>query len=140
MSKIIINTDGASRGNPGHASSSFIISTPEGVIWDQEGVYLGVATNNEAEYSAVKKALEKVKEKFSQQLPLEIEIRTDSLLIASQLSGKYKIKNERLKEFYNKVKNLENEIGSVEYTYIPREKNFLADRLANEALDKELAI
>lgn len=136
--KFIINTDGGSRGNPGHAACSFIIFSEDGVIWDQEGSYLGIATNNEAEYEAVKSGLQRIKEKFTDKMPIEVEIRTDSLLIASQLSGKYKIKNMNLRKYYDQIKNLEKEIGKISYVYIPREKNYLADKLVNITLDKRL--
>lgn len=135
MEKVIINTDGASRGNPGQASSSFIIKTEGGEVLAKEGVRLGVATNNEAEYSAVKFALERLLKSFPDRLPLQVEIRADSLLIVEQLSGNYKIKNDRLRVLYNQVKELEEKVGDVVFIYIPRASNFQADELANFALD-----
>lgn len=137
--KIIINTDGASRGNPGHAAASFIIRSSAGDILKSQGKYLGWATNNEAEYMAVKLALECLKNNLTDIIPAEIEVRADSLLVASQLAGKYKIKNERLKVFYNQIKEVEKKIGSVIYTYIPRDQNIEADKLANLALDNKFS-
>lgn len=138
MKKFIIYTDGASRGNPGESSVGFVIKDGDGVIWHQEGVYLGKATNNFAEYMAVKLALERLIQNFSNTLPAQTELRVDSLLIASQLSGIYKIKNKSLKQIYDQIKLLETQVGPIIYKQIPRSENFLADRLANLVLDQKL--
>lgn len=135
MKRVIIYTDGASRGNPGHASAGFVIQTDDGVIWSQEGIYLNQATNNVAEYTAVKLALQKLTLDFAKWLPLEVELRADSLLVIQQLCGRYKIKNPALKRIYEAVKGLEPKVGKVSYIHIPRAQNFLADKLANMALD-----
>lgn len=139
MKKYLINTDGASRGNPGQAAAGIVIQTADGVIWVEEGIYLGKMTNNEAEYQAVILALTKLKNDFAKHLPAEVVIRADSQLVVSQLSGRFKIKNSNLKTLHKEVKSLEAEIGQIEYLYLPREKNFLADKLANLALDKQLS-
>lgn len=135
MTKIIINTDGASRGNPGQAASSFIIKTESGEIIASDGICLGIATNNEAEYSAVKFALEKLITEFSDRLPVQVKVKADSRLIVEQLSGNFKIKNDRMKVLFESVKVLEKKVGDVEYIYIPRAENSKADLLANIALD-----
>lgn len=135
MKKIIINTDGGSRGNPGLAAAAFIISDEEGRVLFKDGVSMGVATNNEAEYLAVKLALQKIREKFNHLRPLLVEIRADSLLIISQLTGKYRMKNPRLKIYLAEIKKLENEVGAVTYTHIRREDNYQADCLVNKILD-----
>ncbi len=139
MQKFIIQTDGASRGNPGHAAVGFVIKTGEGLIWVQDGHYIGMTTNNVAEYTGVVMALERLIKDFSKFLPADVEFIADSQLVASQLAGKFKIKNENLKELYNKVKELERQVGKVTYTYTPRANNFLADKLANMALDAQLS-
>lgn len=138
MKKFIINTDGGSRANPGQAAAAFVIKDIDGVIMAEEGAYLGIATNNEAEYMAVKMALEKLLKEVKTELPVEVEVRTDSLLVASQLSGKYKIKNERLRVFITDIKLLEPEVGKVCYTYISRTQNCQADALVNSILDGQL--
>lgn len=132
-----INTDGASRGNPGRASYGFVIKTTDGVILHQEGRAIGIETNNVAEYRAVLAALFYLKTNVLEDKKSKVEVITDSLLIASQLAGKFKIKNENLKKIYSKIKSLEEEIGEIEYKHVLREKNYLADRLANQALDRE---
>jgi ribonuclease HI len=135
--KFVIQTDGASRGNPGPSSAAFVIKSDDGVIWAQQGVYLGIGTNNNAEYLAVKLALERLIQDFTRFLPTEVEFVGDSLLIISQLSGKFNIKNENLKTIYTDIKELETKAGTVRYTYTPRANNFLADKLANQAIDDE---
>lgn len=135
MKKLIINTDGGSRGNPGKAAAGFVVRDEEGVIIAREGRYLGVVTNNDAEYAAVKQAFKFLTTTFSQDLPVQLELRADSTLVVNQLAGKFKIKNPRLKEVIEEIKELERSLGDVVYTYIPREQNFEADLLVNEILD-----
>lgn len=132
---LIVNTDGASRGNPGPASYGYIIKTDTGVILHQEGKRIGKATNNVAEYTAVLKALSYIKENFAKKAPHEIEVISDSQLIVRQLAGLYKIKNKPLKEIFTSIKILEMGLGTVKFKNVPREQNFIADRLANQALD-----
>lgn len=133
MKKLIIFTDGASRGNPGHASYGFTISDDSGKLIYEEGKYIGMATNNIAEYTAVLEAfrwiLQNIKEKP------EIELYADSKLVAEQLAGKWKIKHPGLKPLFDQIKVLEMELGGVLHTHVPREKNTVADSLANQALD-----
>jgi len=137
VKKFVIFTDGASRGNPGQAASGYIIKTNEGVVWVEEAVRLGVATNNEAEYTAVKLALQRLAHDFSSDLPSVVEIKTDSQLVARQLAGIYKIKNPKLKVLFEEIKKLQGDIGKIVYTHIPRQENYLTDRLVNQALDTQ---
>lgn len=139
MKKYLVYTDGASRGNPGHSSAGFIIQGSDGVIWAEEGVYLGIGTNNEAEYKAVALAFEKLLKDFSKQLPCEIELRADSQLVIRQLLGQYKIKNPRLKIIFDRIRSFQSQLGEVRFTHVSREQNFLADKMANLALDRYLA-
>ena len=132
---LIVNTDGASKGNPGKSSYGYIIKTNTGVILHQEGKAIGHATNNIAEYTAVFKAFEYIKNHFSHKTPHFIELIADSELIVRQLSGRYKIKNPRLKILFEKIKILEMGLGQITYKSVPRAENFIADRLANKALD-----
>lgn len=134
--KLIIYTDGASRGNPGQASYGFTISDEKRHLIYEEGKYIGVTTNNVAEYTAVLEAFKYTKEKLTiDNSQLIINVFADSRLIVEQLSGRFKIKNPNLKILFDQIKILEMEIGGIFYTHIPREKNFKADSLANEALD-----
>lgn len=136
MKKLIVYTDGASRGNPGPASYGFTIADEDGKLLHEEGEYIGRVTNNVAEYTAVLEAFRLVKEKYGPFLPVQIDLFADSKLLAEQLSGRYKIKHPNLKPLFDQIKIIEMELGSVFYTHVPREKNTLADKLANQALDK----
>lgn len=132
--KLVIFTDGASRGNPGSASYGFTISDDKGKILHEEGEYIGIATNNVAEYTAVVQALKKAKEKFAKK-SVQVSLYADSKLVAEQLSGTYKIKAKHLKPIIEQIKILSLELGGVIFSHVPRSENTLADRLANQALD-----
>lgn len=127
----VINTDGASKGNPGPSSYGFIIKNRGGAIVHQEGELIGVTTNNVAEYTAVVKALEYIVKRFFRKAPHKVEVVADSKLLVEQLSGRYKIKSPNLLPLFDKIKVMEFELGNVVYRSVPREQNFIADRLAN---------
>lgn len=133
--KLVIYTDGASRGNPGPAAYGFTISDEKGKLLYEEGEYIGTTTNNAAEYTAVLKALERIKDKFAGGGSFQIELYADSKLVAEQLSGRYKIKAKHLKPIIEQIQILSMELGGVIFSHVPRSKNTLADRLANLALD-----
>lgn len=134
MTKLIIYTDGASRGNPGPAAYGFTVSDGSGKLLHEEGEYIGVTTNNVAEYTAVLKALKWVKNKFKK-ATVGVNFFADSKLVAEQLSGRFKVKSAHLKPMTEQIKILGFELGGVMYSHVPREKNTEADRLANKALD-----
>lgn len=131
--KIIIYTDGASRGNPGHSSYGFSIKDDKGRILYEEGKYIGIATNNFAEYSAVLNAMDYVSQNFPKSV--EVNFFMDSKLVAEQLSGRYKIKSPNLIALIYKIKDFQDGIKEITYTHVPREQNKIADALANQALD-----
>jgi len=131
--KLIIYTDGASRGNPGIASYGFSISDGKGKILFEEGKYIGIATNNFAEYSGVLNALKYIKKHYPN--AEQINFYMDSKLVAEQLSGRYKIKSLNLKPLIHEIKELEAKFELITYKHIPRELNKRADSLANQALD-----
>lgn len=133
--KLTIYTDGASRGNPGKASYGYIIKTDKGVILHEEGKRLGIKTNNFAEYSGVLSAFEYIHKKYSDRGNIEVLVLADSQLVVRQLSGRYKVKSANLKNLYGQIKEFEGRFSKVSYKSIPREENFIADRLANQALD-----
>lgn len=140
----IIYTDGGSRGNPGPAAYGFVIYK-NGELLFEEGKRIGEATNNVAEYTAVIAALKYV---LSSKYPfgvaqgkqaLSIQFFMDSKLVAEQLSGRWKVKNETLRNLYFTIKELEQKIGTeIVYEHVGRAKNLEADRLVNFALDSEL--
>ncbi len=130
--------DGGARGNPGPAAIGVVIMRGSRAI----GKYaesIGERTNNEAEYEAVIFALKKLKHLFGKQKTrdLEIEVKMDSELVARQLSGKYKITEERFYPLFIKIWNLKMDFGNITFQEIPREKNREADKLLNEELNRE---
>lgn len=129
--KFIIYTDGASRNNPGLASYGYAIFNQAGEDVFREGKYIGITTNNVAEYTAVLESLKKAIELGAN----EISYFADSKLVVEQLSGRYKIKSPHLKDIVLKIKQLESSVEKINYNHIPREQNSLADALANQALD-----
>jgi len=136
--KIIIYTDGGSRGNPGIAGAGAFITDSAGKVLKEASQYLGKGTNNFAEYEAVILGLQTLKKLFSKDKlkELDIEVKLDSQLIARQLSGEYQVKEETLFGQFIKVHNMQvKDFPKIMFTYIPREQNKEADRLANEAMD-----
>lgn len=131
--KLIVFTDGASRGNPGPASYGFIITDNKGELVYEEGKCIGETTNNVAEYTAVCEAFKWIKDNTKGER--EVELYADSKLVAEQLSGRYKVKAVHLMPIIEKIRSLAIEFGGVTFTHVPREKNTLADALANKALD-----
>ncbi len=137
--KIIVYTDGGSRGNPGPAGAGVVITKEKGRIIKKYSRDIGIRTNNEAEYEAVIFALQKIRHLFGRRKTrdLNIEIRMDSELVCRQLSGKYKIIEEKLFPLFIKVWNLKMDFGKISFVEIPREKNEEADKLANQAMNKK---
>ena len=133
--KLTIYCDGGARGNPGPAASAFAVEKDGKVIY-KNAKYLGSATNNIAEYNAVTLALGWLSKSSSIESRVSsIELILDSELVAKQLSGLYKVKNQNLKKLFDTAKDLEEKIS---YSVVPRTKNKLADFLVNETLDSNL--
>lgn len=131
---LYIHTDGGSRHNPGPAASAYIIQDESGNILHQEGCYLGVATNNRAEYQAVVLALDWLSQNKIDATQLHFYL--DSLLVVNQLSGIYKIKDAGLSLLASKIQTtLKANKSLAKFTYIPRAKNYAADLLVNQTLD-----
>lgn len=131
-SKLVIYTDGGSRGNPGPAALG-------AVVGDREyGEYLGEMTNNQAEYRAVIFALKKAKQLMGSKKAedAEVEVRMDSELIVKQLNGEYKIKEPELQPLFVEVWNLRLDFKKVDFRHVRREQNKAADSLVNQALDR----
>lgn len=139
MEKIIVYTDGGARGNPGPAAIGAVIKDTSGRTMKSYGETIGEATNNEAEYRAVIFALGKLKAIMGKEKTknLSVQIFMDSELVVRQLEGKYKIEEERLFPFFIKIWNMRIDFGVINFRHVPREKNREADRLVNEALDRE---
>jgi len=132
-SKIKIFTDGGARGNPGPAAIGIVIKDENGRLLKSIGESIGRATNNQAEYQAVIRALDYVVSEIGE---AEIEIFLDSQLVACQLNGEYKIKDPGLKPLFYRVREQVMKLGGkVSFIHIPREKNKEADLLLNQVLD-----
>lgn len=133
---LILFSDGGSRGNPGPAACSFIVEKNGKIIFSQSK-YLEVQTNNVAEYFGVLLALKWLVKYCDKNLTDQVIFNLDSLLIANQLNGIYKIKNENLKTFYLDIKELEKKTKTkIIYKHVYREKNKMADFLVNKCLDE----
>lgn|SRR3989344_1955323 len=137
--KIIVYTDGGSRGNPGPAAIGVVFKDAEENVIKEYGEKFGVKTNNEAEYGAVVFALKKLKQLFGKEKTkkLFVEFRMDSEFVMKQLNGEYKIEEERLFPPFIAIWNLRMDFAKVTFNHVPREKNREADRLVNEAFDRE---
>jgi ribonuclease HI len=141
VNKVIIYTDGGSRGNPGKAAIGVVFCNEQEQEIKKFGEYLGDGlTNNEAEYRAVIFAFKKFPELFgSESIPQTyVEVRSDSELLVNQMSGRYKIKNENIRSFVVTIKKLTEGFAQVDYVAIRREKNKVADAMVNKALDEHI--
>ena len=137
--RIVIYTDGGSRGNPGPAAIGVVIKNESGHTVKSYGEAIGETTNNEAEYRAVVSALKKTKALLGKKKikNMQVEVNMDSELVVNQLTGKYKIEEEKLFPFFINIWNLKIDFGKIVFCHIPREKNREADRMVNEALDQK---
>ena len=130
IERVIINTDGASRGNPGPAAIGATIKDERGRLITTISQSIGVTTNNQAEYQAIIAALEKAVSLGARQ----VEIRADSELVVRQLIGRYRVKRASLRPLYQRAGQLLSQVESFTITHVPREQNKEADKLANNAL------
>lgn len=128
-------TDGGSRNNPGPAAVGIFIET----LHKQYGHYIGEKTNNEAEYEAVILGLGKIKHLIGKEKAkhTEVEIYLDSEFVERQMNHQYKVKEEDLQKLFLEVWNMMLDFGKVTFNHIPREKNKIADKMVNEALDEK---
>lgn len=128
--------DGGSRGNPGPSASGFVILDMEDNVLVDRGVYLGVTTNNQAEYTSLKLALEECKKMGVK----EVEVYMDSLLVVNQMKGIFKVKNRDLWPIHDAIKTLAKDFKKISFSHVPREFNKLADAAVNRALDEHLGL
>lgn len=125
--------DGGSRGNPGPSASGFVVLTMDDKVLFEAGVYLGITTNNQAEYQALRFGLEQAKKMGA----VEVAAYMDSLLVINQMKGIFKVKNRDLWPIHESIKELASHFKKVTYTHVPRELNKLADAEVNKTLDLE---
>lgn len=129
---LIINIDGASRGNPGLSGIGIVIIKENSKILEHRE-FIGYKTNNQAEYIALKKAMQ-----IAFGLDDSITILSDSQLLVNQRTKLYKVRNKELSNIFREVSNIEKHFRIVLYKYIPRSKNRNADFLANQAIDEHI--
>lgn len=134
IEKLVVYTDGGSRNNPGHAAIGYVIFDNTGTELERYNQYIGIATNNEAEYQALLTAVRDISTKYPH--CEEIELNLDSELVVKQLTGVYKIKESRLKTLANSIHQYLSLIPRFSLKHILREKNKIADSLVNQALDE----
>ena len=130
-----VYSDGGSRGNPGPAACGFVLLTPAGNLREKCGKYLGVATNNQAEYQGL---LEGLRAAIHHKV-VNLSCFLDSELIVKQMTGEYRIKDPILRKIaLFEIAPLRQKFKSLSFSHIPREKNKEADLLVNETLDRSI--
>lgn len=127
---MVVNIDGASRGNPGPAGIG-VVFIKDNLRITEYKEFIGKKTNNQAEYAALKKALQ-----IASMFDNELMVLSDSQLIVNQRNNVYTVRNKQLKIIFREISNLERRFKMVIYKHIPREKNEYADLLANQAIDE----
>ena len=130
--KLIIFTDGGARGNPGPAGIGCVLLDEPGNVVAEISEYIGETTNNQAEYKALLAGLTKAKELGAE----KIEVFLDSELVVKQINREYRVKDKGLAPLFVKVYNLTLGFKKIVFSHIRREKNELADKLVNLALDR----
>lgn len=133
--QVLIFSDGGSRGNPGPAASAFMILSENCDVLVRNACYLGLRTNNQAEYEALISALEDASKIGAK----EAICHLDSELVVKQLVGVYTVKNSELKKLWRKVRELARGFMKISYVYVPRTHPNIekVDALVNDALDKQ---
>jgi len=134
LNTLTIFTDGGARGNPGPAAIGVVLLDDKGVIIGKIAKYIGPATNNIAEYLAVVYGLQEAVYHGAGKVILNV----DSQIVARQLKGEYKVKDQNLRKFFDLAVSLSQRFDSIEIREIPRQKNKEADNLVNKALDRHL--
>jgi ribonuclease HI len=134
--EVIVNCDGAARGNPGPAGAGAIVVATDGTVLSEIAEGLGETTNNVAEYTAAIRGLEEA----ARLQAARVLLRSDSQLLINQLNGRYRVKTAHLVPLHRRVRELVGSFaGGVTFEHVPRERNVEADRLANLGVDEWLA-
>jgi len=135
ITEVQLYADGGSRGNPGPSASGYVLMDMSGRIVLRAGQYLGVTTNNQAEYQALKLGLERAHYDYHAHV---VHVYMDSLLVVNQMKNIFKIKNRDLWPVHNACVELTKKFKKVEFDHIPRELNKIADEEVNKAMDDAL--
>jgi ribonuclease HI len=129
---IVLRTDGASRGNPGHAAAGVVLADAQGNVLVRDAAYLGVLTNNQAEYRALILGLRAA----ARYNPSSVRVYMDSELVVRQMRGEYKVKHDLLRQLYEEACAAARALPHVTFANVPRSQNADADALANAALNE----
>lgn len=132
--EVTLYADGGSRGNPGPSACGYVLLGNDGEVLVDKGVYLGITTNNQAEYQGLKAGLLEAKAMGARQ----VNVRLDSLLVVNQMKGIFKVKNRDLWPIHESVKQLVEQFERVTFNHVPRELNKLADAAVNRVLDEQM--
>lgn len=134
ITDVILYADGGSRGNPGPSACGFVLYDASKKILQREGIYLGITTNNQAEYLGLKFGLEAAVRHRAK----TVQVYLDSMLVVNQMTGRFKVRNRDLWPIHEAIKQLIQKFEQVSFTHVPRELNKEADAAVNEAMDAEL--
>jgi ribonuclease HI len=129
--KLVVHVDGGARGNPGPAAAAAVLSTADGDVVDEAHEYLGVVTNNVAEYRGLLLGLQRARDLGAD----EVEVVNDSELVAKQVNGEYKVKHPDMKPLHAAARQALGHFGRWSIRSVPRAENAAADALVNQALD-----
>lgn len=132
--RLRVYSDGAARGNPGLAGAGAVLVQPSGQVVDRIGKFLGVQTNNFAEYTGLLIGLRRARELGVK----EVEVFADSELMIRQLGGRYQVKSPSLRPLYEEALKLMNDFTRVKLVHVPRAMNAAADEMSNRAIDERL--
>lgn len=132
--RLRVYSDGAARGNPGLSGAGAVLVEPSGQVVDRLGKFLGVQTNNFAEYMGLLIGLRRARDLGVR----EVEVFADSELMIRQLGGRYQVKSASLKPLYNEAVKLLNDFSRVKLVHVPREMNKAADEMSNRAIDERM--
>lgn len=127
--------DGGSRGNPGPSGGGFAVFL-KGKVIAKGSKFFGEKTNNQAEYLALRLALRELYDKYGDG-NADVNCFMDSKLVVEQMNGNYKVKSPNVKPLFQEVRRIADQFKSFSISHVPREENYLADSLANQAMDRE---
>lgn len=130
--RLQVFSDGASRGNPGPAGAGWVIRSQSGSVLQQGRAFLGIRTNNEAEYEALIRSLQAAAAIGAG----DVAWRSDSELLVRQINGQYQVRNERLGRLHRAARDIIQTFHRFEARHVPREQNSAADEQANMAIDE----
>jgi len=130
---VTIYADGGSRGNPGPSAAGYVVINSDQEVIAQGGLYLGITTNNQAEYQGVRIGLERALELGAK----HVHFRLDSMLVVNQMKGYYKVKNRELWPVHERIRELMKHFKHVTFNHVQREFNQLADGMVNKTLDAQ---